>query len=393
MGFCGTNPLMMEELLDLIAAASFSLGLFGAVLCFLHRRDVWPFRALAAVLLASCATIIDDVAWPIASAQVALNFQITAAIAWLIGVLAIPPLFWHYVCAITSVTPRLPTHLWIHAVLPCIAACLGLAVVFMPEAARMGLFMDNHALPTGWPYFVGVAGELLVLVGIVQWGGYLVAIIRRLLRYRKRLREYVTSTEQGALGWIWAIITLFSCYWAMTAIDAVLELTGGRALVAEWFEASVALGLLVIILLNGLRQRPNLAPDVIAPPEVVTKYGRSALTPEMAARIERKLRAAMTDDFLHRDPNLSLWSLARHIGASPNYISQTLNENIGDSFFDFVNGYRIEDAQTLLRDTDQTVLTITYDVGFNSRSSFYTAFKKVTGQTPTAFRVAVSAPA
>lgn len=86
-------------------------------------------------------------------------------------------------------------------------------------------------------------------------------------------------------------------------------------------------------------------------------------------------------------------TLARHIGVSPNYVSQTLNDTVGDSFFDFVNSYRILDAQDLLRDTDQTVLAIAFEVGFNSRSSFYTAFKKVTGQTPTAFRKDISAPA
>lgn len=166
-----------------------------------------------------------------------------------------------------------------------------------------------------------------------------------------------------------------------------------RRIIPDWLDAAFGLGLLVIILLNGLRQKPSLAPDVATTDAMVTKYEKSALTSDMAIRIERKLRMAMTEDQLHRDPNLSLWSLARHIGASPNYISQTLNENIGESFFDFVNGYRIADAQSLLRDTDDTVLTITYDAGFNSRSSFYTAFKKVTGQTPTAYRQAMSAPA
>ena len=98
----------------------------------------------------------------------------------------------------------------------------------------------------------------------------------------------------------------------------------------------------------------------------------------------------MDVDHLHRDPNLSLWALARHIGASPNYISQTLNDVIGESFFDFVNRHRVRDAMKLLSTTDDTVLAITYDVGFNARSSFYNAFKRVTGQTPTGYRKSLS---
>ena len=100
----------------------------------------------------------------------------------------------------------------------------------------------------------------------------------------------------------------------------------------------------------------------------------------------------MERDHLHRDPNLSLWALSRHIGASPNYVSQTLNEIIGESFFDFVNRYRIEEAMNRLEATDDNVLTITYDVGFNARSSFYNAFKRVTGQTPTSYRKNIVSP-
>ncbi|MCF2870339.1 helix-turn-helix transcriptional regulator [Octadecabacter sp. G9-8] len=384
--------MMTQPILDIIATATFSLGLFGAVLCCLQTRDVWPFRALAAVLLASCATTLGDVPWPIANPDSAIRFDIFAAVIWLIGLMAAAPLFWGYVRVITSVTPRLPPRIWVHALLPTIALILGAAVLFMPQHARLGLFTDTHPLPTGWPLAVGMAGEMLVLLAIVQWGAYVVAIIRRLHHYRKRLRSYVASVEHNELKWIGTIIVIYSAYWGVGAIDVAADVTPLTATVPAWIDAVFGLGLLVILLLFGLRQRPSLAPGAATLPDSATKYEKSALTPAMADRITRKLRAAMGDDKLHRDPNLSLWSLARHIGASPNYISQTLNENIGDSFFDFVNSYRISDAQALLRDTDQTVLEITYDVGFNSRSSFYTAFKKVTRQTPTAYRGSVSAP-
>jgi AraC-like DNA-binding protein len=51
-----------------------------------------------------------------------------------------------------------------------------------------------------------------------------------------------------------------------------------------------------------------------------------------------------------------------------------------------VNHYRIEKAKSLLLQSDQQVSRICYDVGFNSKSTFYAAFKKVTGVTPGAFR-------
>ena len=106
----------------------------------------------------------------------------------------------------------------------------------------------------------------------------------------------------------------------------------------------------------------------------------------MAARIASKLKRAMSEHQLHLDANLSLWALSKQVGVSDNYVSQVLNEEIGQNFFDFVNGYRVQAAQARLISSDETILNIAYDTGFNSRSSFYTAFKKTTGQTPTAFR-------
>ena len=116
------------------------------------------------------------------------------------------------------------------------------------------------------------------------------------------------------------------------------------------------------------------------------KYEKSGLKKDDMVRIAIKIEKAMSRDKLFLDANLSLPVLAKHISAHPNYVSQTLNGHIGKSFFDYVNRWRIDHAKPLLAASDNNVLNITYDVGFNSRSSFYKAFKQETGITPTAFR-------
>ena len=94
----------------------------------------------------------------------------------------------------------------------------------------------------------------------------------------------------------------------------------------------------------------------------------------------------MHADKLYLQPGLSLTTLADHIDVPANYISQTLNETLQQSFFDYVNGHRIEAAQGLLMASDDAILDIAYAVGFNARSSFYTAFKQVAGTTPGQYR-------
>lgn len=107
-----------------------------------------------------------------------------------------------------------------------------------------------------------------------------------------------------------------------------------------------------------------------------------------ASRIAGKIEAAMARDQLYLDPALSLHKLARHLAVSPNHISQTLNETIGASFFDYVNGWRVRAAEPRIIEGRETVLAIALGVGFNTRSSFYKTFRRVTGQTPGAFRTA-----
>jgi len=70
------------------------------------------------------------------------------------------------------------------------------------------------------------------------------------------------------------------------------------------------------------------------------------------------------------------------LGVSANYVSQTLNQTMQTSFFEYVNNARVEAAKEKLLNNDGTVLEIAMAVGFNARSSFYKAFKASTGMTP-----------
>ncbi|MNY70445.1 Melibiose operon regulatory protein [compost metagenome] len=70
-------------------------------------------------------------------------------------------------------------------------------------------------------------------------------------------------------------------------------------------------------------------------------------------------------------------------------LSVLINHQLGQHFYDFVNTYRIENAKEILKDSSKskvTILEILYEVGFNSKSSFNSAFRKHTGNTPTEYR-------
>ncbi len=91
---------------------------------------------------------------------------------------------------------------------------------------------------------------------------------------------------------------------------------------------------------------------------------------------------------LYLDPNLSLRQLANNTGYSTRDVSYIINQSIGLNFNEFVNKYRIRLACQLLRtrETNHSIIDVVYKSGFNSKSSFYSAFKKLTGLTPKQFR-------
>ncbi|MCG2842427.1 helix-turn-helix transcriptional regulator [Sandaracinobacter sp. RS1-74] len=94
----------------------------------------------------------------------------------------------------------------------------------------------------------------------------------------------------------------------------------------------------------------------------------------------------MAERRLWSDPMLTLKDLADAASVRPGYLSQALNQRRGISFFDYVNGWRIEAACAMLSGSDMTALAVAQEAGFNSKSTFNAAFRKARGMSPSAWR-------
>jgi len=101
------------------------------------------------------------------------------------------------------------------------------------------------------------------------------------------------------------------------------------------------------------------------------------------------LKEFMIKNKPYLDSSLTIQNLAEQVGMPVKELSALINLYMNKHFFDFINEYRIEKAKEILKDPTKkelTILEILYEVGFNSKSSFSTSFKKYTGTTPTDFR-------
>lgn len=87
-------------------------------------------------------------------------------------------------------------------------------------------------------------------------------------------------------------------------------------------------------------------------------------------------------------PKLSLRDLSSLLDVNTNILSNVINVGYGQNFNDFINGYRVNEFVKLVNEQkhkDLTILAMAFDAGFNSKTTFNTAFKKRMNQTPNQF--------
>ena len=144
-------------------------------------------------------------------------------------------------------------------------------------------------------------------------------------------------------------------------------------------------GLTNFVFINTIVYLALKIPDLF----ISIKYKNGELPDAIRDKYRRRLIHYMEMQRPYLDPSLSLNSLANELSMSPKHLSQTINHSFQKNFYHYINGYRIHDCIKLMSDdawTDSNILEVAYEVGFNSKNTFNSAFKKITGMTPTEFK-------
>lgn len=119
------------------------------------------------------------------------------------------------------------------------------------------------------------------------------------------------------------------------------------------------------------------------------KYQTTALSDEQCEELYSKVMHLMNEQAFYRQADLTLKLLSDRLKVSTQVLSMVINKSSQRNFNSFINNFRIMEATNMLGDEkygNHTIAAIAYDVGFNSISSFNTAFKKQTGKTPLTYR-------
>jgi len=250
---------------------------------------------------------------------------------------------------------------------------------FQGRAAKVAsLYAEFYSqTPGGW-YYTRSA------IFIIQLLSYLIAITAILFKYSQTVRRGEATIEnKGNLFKVRFFAIAGVILWAGAILRLVLDSTS---------ETNLLVPLGASILVYAMCYLQMIRPEpVIESKELlsVRKYEKSRLTPERSQRYLKRLIEFMENQKPYTNGNLTVQKLAEELSIPTAHLSQTINEQLGQSFSEFLNSYRIDEAKRRLRDPafkHLSILGIAEDVGFNSKSSFNAVFKKHTHITPSEFR-------
>ncbi|UQB69860.1 helix-turn-helix domain-containing protein [Epilithonimonas zeae] len=300
--------------------------------------------------------------------------------------LLVMPLFYLYVNAVCYSDFTLKRKHLLHLIPFIVANLILVPRLFMAEGAAKELFFKDMWHSPEMFFYQAIA-EL-------QYFFYIVGVFLILKKYKKIYLENYTDPNTLSYKWLSQLTKIFLFIHLCIIIKNIVRYTQDRDLFI-WL--NIVAGTVFLLtacwfILKALNH-PELfrrIDSTLKPTEnfVETPKTENKTDDTKNFQIEQ-LRNFMVEKEPFLEPSLTIQELANQVKIPVRDLSVLINQHINQHFFDFVNEYRIKKAMTILKDPTKrelTVLEILYEVGFNSKSSFHTSFKKYTNQTPTEFR-------
>jgi len=249
-------------------------------------------------------------------------------------------------------------------------------------------------------YFINANG--LTLAALYFWEfcspTILIYCLYILWKHKKSIKYYFSDISKYNLGWLIILISVFVFYLISSYAVWILNGLFGFSIIfnsLNWLPYILTIYIFVIgfygyrqpgIFTNELVNIENGEPS----PKSIKKdkYQKSGLSEGERKTLVGRLKFIMETKKPFIEFDLNILDLSKMLDTSVNKLSQVINESFHKNFHNLVNHYRIEEVKKSLKDPENekfTIISIAYDCGFNSKSSFYNAFKKNTGVNPKEF--------
>lgn len=318
-----------------------------------------------------------------------LNFEIFRMTISLL----IMPVFYLYVKAVCYSDFRLKSkHLLL--LIPFLVANLIFIPRFYLATATESISIYEHFKQMPEIRFFYILGEL-------QYAFYTILVFIILKKYKEIYLENYTNANNSSYKWLFQMTMFFLIAHCIVLFKSLIRYTDYNVLFNSSNAIIGAIALLISCwfvlkalnnpeLFKGVDSNMLLVNEALNTKGIATakEPSETPKSAEIASQIEL-VKKHVIENEPYLEPSLTIQELAKQVSIPVRDLSVLINHHMNQHFFDFVNEFRIEKAMQILKDTSKskhTVLEILYEVGFNSKSSFNTAFKKHTNQTPTEFR-------
>jgi AraC-like DNA-binding protein len=262
---------------------------------------------------------------------------------------------------------------------PFVLVLAYLAPFFGSAAEAKIAFVESSILsgapsnPEEWLVWIGFQGSL--------WA-YALACAAKLRVREKRAQARSSAAADRVRRWLSIFLGgIFGVLGLFLVVDALMlagiPLTRFNPLISIIVTADIA-----ILGWRGIANLDHVAPSAIVEPMPLSDA-------ESWSRRFRETRNAIDARGLYRDPDLTLPILAERLGCKRNELSRIINAGGSQSFHDFLNGLRVEEVRRKLEaggDETRNLLSLAFDAGFRSKSTFNEAFKRCLGSTPSHYR-------
>jgi len=338
-----------EIILVVISGLGVIHGLFLALFLWNYRKG----NSLSNKLLSALLIVLSFRVGKSVFLEFTDNIDIKIIFVGLSAIMAIGPLYYLFSLSCTQKSFRPKSKHLFHF----IPVLIGLAIGFQLEEHH------TETLP-------------LLFFAVIFLTYYLHLLFYLLFSYR-----YILQQKKAGLGsevfdllqlFFYGLLAIWTAY-VLNLFDETIPYIIGPILYSV-----VAYAISYIVFIRGYIQKIDQ-----------TKYKTTPVTDEQSDQIYAKVLKLIVDEKQFQNSNLTLKSLSESLKVSPQILSQVINQKSKKNFNNFVNAFRIEESRRLLQLEEfknQTIAAIAYEVGFNSISSFNTAFKKQTGETPMTHR-------
>lgn len=222
---------------------------------------------------------------------------------------------------------------------------------------------------------------------------YIIVSFIAIINYQRALTNILSNDTKIRVSWLkFMLIGSFLIFFSLISIVLNQYFNWHQKMPVE---STYLLVLLLLIFITSILFKSMKQPEIfmgltVEQVKINNNKGENSLPKEISNRYAEKLNEYMNLEKPYLDPDLTLTELAERLDIKVKDLSQVINNNFELRFFDYINKYRIQEAKALIEnppDPKMTILEIMYQVGFNSKSSFNTSFKKFIGMTPSEVKI------